>query len=70
MTEPNPALDSAPDLPAISDILLDTLQLQGLIEALDMLQELGGAKSAPIWAVVTSAVPLARKISRDIERVM
>lgn len=60
----------APSLPALSEIHLDTLQLQGLIEALDVLQELGGAKSAPIWAVVTSAIPLARKISRDIERVM
>ncbi|MDP2047937.1 MAG: hypothetical protein Q8K33_03455 [Cypionkella sp.] len=70
MTAPNPAPEIAPGLPVLSDIHLDTLQLQGLIEALDVLQELGGAKSAPIWAVVTSAVPLARKISRDIERVM
>jgi len=44
--------------------------LPGLIDTLDLLQHLGGAKSAPIWAVVTSALPLACKISRDIERVM
>ncbi|WP_426035986.1 hypothetical protein [Cypionkella sp. TWP1-2-1b2] len=70
MTAPNPAPENAPQLPTLHDIHTHTLQLQGLIEALDVLQELGGAKSAPIWAVVTSAVPLARKISRDIERVM
>ena len=57
MTAPNPAPENAPQLPTLHDIHTHTL-------------ELGGAKSAPIWAVVTSAVPLARKISRDIERVM
>lgn len=63
-----PTSDTA--LPDIKDIHLGTLQLHGLIEALNFLMEFAGPKSAPIWAVVTSALPLARKISADLERVM
>ena len=70
MTAPTLAPEIAPAMSALSYIHLDTLQLQGLIEALDVLQDLGGPRSAPIWAVVKSVVPLARKISSDIERVM
>jgi hypothetical protein len=56
-------------LPNLSDIHMDALHLKGLIHALETLQDLGGEKSAPIWAVVQSALPLVSKLTADIERV-
>ena len=70
MTCTNPEPENAPQLPTLRDIHTDTLQLQGLIEALDHLLELAGYWTDPIWAVVTSARPLAKKISSNMERVM
>jgi hypothetical protein len=68
MTTSNPTSGNTPAFPTLSDTHLDTLQLRELIQALDALQDLGGAKSGPIWAIVQCALPLARKISSDIER--
>lgn len=52
----------------LSDIHTDAIQLHGLIEALDHLIGLAGPKSTPLWAIVTSALPLARKLKDEIEQ--
>lgn len=56
--------------PPLTDIHTDALQLRGLIQALDHLADLAGPDSDPLWAITRSALPLARKIACDLERVM
>ncbi|MDP2051537.1 MAG: hypothetical protein Q8K33_22190 [Cypionkella sp.] len=57
-------------LPKLTDIHDDALHLRGLIEALDQLADLFGPKSDPLFSITRSALPLARKIAADLERVM
>lgn len=70
MTPNNPMPGNDTGLPDLSDIHTDAIQLHGLIEALDHLMGLTGPKSTPIWAIVTSALPLARKVKDELEQVM
>ena len=70
MNAPNPMLDTATVLAVLRDTHLELVHLKGLIEALHLLEELGGPRSEPIFAVVASALPLVRKITGDIERIM
>lgn len=70
MTTNPPVSGVAIGLPKLTDIHEDALRLRGLITALDRLADLGGPDSDPLWAIVTSALPLAQKVTADLERVM
>ncbi|MDP2051115.1 MAG: hypothetical protein Q8K33_19970 [Cypionkella sp.] len=70
MTAHHPVSGADIGLPKLIDIHDDSLHLRGLIEALDQLADLFGPKSDPLFSITRSALPLARKISADLERVM
>lgn len=70
MLQPTPIQRADTGLPNLKDIHVEAIRLRHLILALENLIELGGPESGPIWAIVDCAVPLARKVCNDIERVM
>lgn len=69
MTDLTPSKGIDDGLPAIEHVAENARLLHGLIEAIDGLAELLGPKSDPVYAIVQAALPLARDLRRDLDRI-
>lgn len=74
MSAPNPANDqehqNAGAVTPIESIHSDALTLRGLLEAMDHLRDLIGQEGMPIEALISSGLPLSRKIEQALSRVI